>query len=119
MNTTSRIPLDTSPTGWYGLLRRPSTRLGWWSVGLAVTSVVLNFINSPILTGLIGSNLWRVLIGLPFSFVMLSCGLVAGDRRCDSGDTSARTLIVCVARAHTRAGSGLVRAWRVPGATLN
>lgn len=78
MNTASRIPSDTSPTGWHSLLRRPRTRLGWWSVGLAATSVVLNLINSPILTRLIGSNLWRVRIGLPFSFVMLSCGLAAG-----------------------------------------
>ena len=78
MNTESRIPPDTLPTGWHSLLRRPSTRLGRWSVGLAVTSVVLNLINSAIITRLIGSNLWRARIGLPFSFVMLSCGLVAG-----------------------------------------
>lgn len=78
MNTPSRIPPDTSLTGWHSLLRRPSTRLGWWSVGFAVTSVVLSLINSAILTRWIGSNLWRVRIGLPFSFVMLSCGLVAG-----------------------------------------
>jgi len=78
MNTESRIPPDTSPTGWHGLLRRPSTRLGWWSVVLAVTFVVLDIINSAVFMQLTSDAPWRHVI-LPFyGIAMLSCGLVAG-----------------------------------------
>ena len=45
------------------LWQRPSTRLGWWAVGLAVANIVLNFA-------------WSILPG--GGILGLICGLVGG-----------------------------------------
>ena len=45
------------------LWKRPSTRLGWWAVGLAVASIVLNFA-------------WSILPG--GAILGFICGLVCG-----------------------------------------
>lgn len=78
MNADSRLPENMSPTGSRIVLRRPSTSLGWWSVALAVTFVVLYIINSAVFMRLTGGAPWRHAI-LPFyGIAMLSCGLAAG-----------------------------------------
>jgi len=81
MKTDSEIPLDVTPSRqplMQRILKWPSTRLGWWSIGLGVAFEVLWIINSTV--GMHFSALvpWRQLV-LPFySILMLSCGLAAG-----------------------------------------
>ena len=81
MKTGSESPVNVPPSG--PLLRRrilgrPSTRLGWWSVGLAVTFVILFIINSTVfMPSSVDAPLRQVV--LPFyGMAMLSCGLAAG-----------------------------------------
>jgi len=63
---------------WRRITRRPSTQLGWWSVGLAVTFEILMIINSTIFMRLPEDVTWRVTI-LPFyGIFMMLCGLAAG-----------------------------------------
>jgi hypothetical protein len=63
---------------WQRILRWPSTLLGWWSVALAATSVVLNIINATVFMPSTEMAPWRQVV-LPFyGIVMLLCGLVAG-----------------------------------------
>lgn len=53
----------------------PSTRLGWYSVGLAVTFVVLFMINAAVLLPAPGVVPWReAFVGI----VLLVCGLGGG-----------------------------------------
>ena len=60
------------------ILRWPSTRLGWWSVGLAAAFVILMTINSAVFMRLPEDMTWRVTV-LPFyGIFMLLCGLAAG-----------------------------------------
>ena len=57
------------------VLSRPSTRLGWWSVGLATAFVVLLIINASVLLPALEVVAWReALVGI----VLLSCGLGGG-----------------------------------------
>jgi hypothetical protein len=59
-------------------LQRPSTRLGWWAVGLAIAFVVMSFINSAVFMRLSVDVPWRQTI-LPFyGIFMMLCGLAAG-----------------------------------------
>ena len=81
MNPNSGFPTQT-PTpdqpsrqrflGW------PSTRLGWWSVGLSVLFSLLMFLNNVIFMGLAEDVPWRQTL-LPFYGIgMMACGLAAG-----------------------------------------
>ena len=81
MKTDSGLPVSASPPGKPlrpQILGRPSTRLGWWSVGLAATFVILFIINSTVFMPSAVEVPWRQLL-LPFyGIAMLSCGLAAG-----------------------------------------
>ncbi len=78
MNTDPRISPDTPPTGWHGLLRRPSTWLGRWSVALAVAYLVLYVVDIAVLMQLADNAPWRSAVVPPYAIVMLACGLGAG-----------------------------------------
>jgi len=57
---------------------RPSTRLGWWSVGLAAAFVVMWIINSTVFMPSTVIIPWRQAV-LPFyGIFMMLCGLAAG-----------------------------------------
>ena len=57
---------------------RPSTRIGWWSVGLAAAFVVMWIINSTVFMPTTILIPWRQMI-LPFyGILMMLCGLGAG-----------------------------------------
>jgi len=83
MNIDSGLPASVSPSGLplrQRILGRPSTRLGWWSVGLAATFVVLFIINSMVFVFMPSTVdvTWRVTV-LPFyGIFMMLCGLAAG-----------------------------------------
>ncbi len=63
---------------WRRIIRWPSTRLGWWSVGLAATYVVLFIINSTVFMPSIVEVPWRQTV-LPFyGIFMMLCGFAAG-----------------------------------------
>lgn len=63
---------------WRRILLPPSTRLGWWSVGLAATFVALLIINATVFMPSAVEVPWRQLI-LPFYGIgMLLCGLAGG-----------------------------------------
>lgn len=56
-------------------LRRPSTRLGWWAVGLAIAFIVMSIVNSAVFMRLSEAIPWRQTI-LPFyGIFMMLCGL--------------------------------------------
>jgi len=60
------------------VFRRPSTRLGGWSVALAATFLVLFIINATVFMPSTVDVPWRQVV-LPFyGIAMLSCGLAAG-----------------------------------------
>ena len=81
MNTDSGLTASAPPPGqplWRRIFGWPSTRLGWWSVALTATFVVLMIINSTVFMRLPEDVTWRETV-LPFYGVaMMSCGLVAG-----------------------------------------
>ncbi len=63
---------------WRSIIGWPSTRLGWWSVGLAATFAVLFIINSTVFMPSTVEVPWRQVV-LPFyGIAMLSCGLAVG-----------------------------------------
>jgi hypothetical protein len=81
MKTDSGVPESVPSSGqpvkgrFLGL---PSTRLGWWSVGLAAAFEILMIINSTIFMRLPEDVTWRVTV-LPFyGIFMMLCGLAAG-----------------------------------------
>ena len=80
MKTDSELPVSMQSTGQplkRRILRWPSTRLGWWSVGLAVTFVALFIINVAVINSTL-ETLWRQTL-LPYYVIfMLFCGLTAG-----------------------------------------
>ncbi len=58
-------------------LKRPGTRLGWWSVGLAIVFMVL-FILASVGFRLIPIDAsWRIPFTWSYSFFMVACGLAA------------------------------------------
>ena len=60
------------------IFRRPSTRLGRWSVGLGATFVVLWIINTAVFMPSTDTAPWREIV-LPFyGIFMMLCGLAAG-----------------------------------------
>ncbi len=76
MKTDLRIPVNPPASG--HLFGKPVTRLGWWSVGLMITFVVLFIINSTVFMPSIVEVPWRQVI-LPFyGIFMMLCGLAAG-----------------------------------------
>ena len=62
-----------------GFFARPSTKLGWWSVALGATFVVLMGVNGAVFMRLPGELDWfrRTLLVL-FGIAMMGCGLGAG-----------------------------------------
>ena len=81
MNPNSGFPTQT-PTPDQSSRQRflgwPSTRLGWWSVGLSVLFSLLMFLNNVIFMGLAEDVPWRQTL-LPFYGIgMMACGLAAG-----------------------------------------
>jgi hypothetical protein len=93
MKPDSGTPPGVPPAGqplWWRILRRPSTRLGWWSFGLAVTFVILMVINGAVFMQLPETE-WGPII-LPFyGVLMILCGLAAGI-----------TGLIAAARQHER-----------------
>jgi hypothetical protein len=81
MKTDSGLPVSVPPPDQplrRRILGRPSTRPGWWSVGLGASFVVLWIINSTVFMPSIVLVPWRQAI-LPFyGIFMLLCGLAAG-----------------------------------------
>lgn len=81
MKTDSGLPVSAPPPSqplWRPILGWPSTRLGWWSIGLAATFAVLFIINPTVFIPSTVEVPWRQVV-LPFyGFAMLSCGLAAG-----------------------------------------
>jgi hypothetical protein len=81
MKTDSELPVSAPPPSqplWRRIFRWPSTRLGWWSVGLAAAYEILMIINSAIFMRLPEDVTWRVTV-LPFyGIFMMVCGLAAG-----------------------------------------
>ena len=81
MNIDSGLPVSAPPPSqplMRRILRWPSTRLGWWSVGLAAAYEILMIINSTIFMRLPEDVTWRVTV-LPFyGIFMMLCGLAAG-----------------------------------------
>ena len=70
-------PMPDQPL-WRRVIGRPSTRLGWWSVGLGATFVALFIINSTVFMPSTVDAPWRQVV-LPFyGIFMLLCGLAAG-----------------------------------------
>jgi uncharacterized membrane protein len=56
-------------------LKRPSSRLGWWAVGLAIAFIVMSIVNSAVFMRLSEDISWRQTI-LPFyGIFMMLCGL--------------------------------------------
>jgi hypothetical protein len=71
-------PIQPGPSVLQRVLRRPSTRLGWWAVWLAVAFEIFMFINSAVFMRLPEEVPWRVTI-LPFyGIFMMLCGFTSG-----------------------------------------
>lgn len=85
-------------------LKRPTTRPGWWAVGLAIAFIVMSIVNSAVFMRLSEDVPWRQTI-LPFySIFMMLCGLatfVVG--------------LIAITRSHER--SWLVWLSLLPGAS--
>jgi len=81
MKPDTGLPTSVLPSGqplWRRIITWPSTRLGWWSVGLAAAFEILMTINTAIFMRLTVDVPWRVTV-LPFYGVfMMLCGLAAG-----------------------------------------
>jgi hypothetical protein len=81
METDPGLPVSVPPSGQpvrQRIFGWPSTRLGWWSVGLAATFVVLWIINTTVFMLATEVAPWRQVV-LPFyGIFMMSCGFAAG-----------------------------------------
>lgn len=70
--------LQVNVPWWRHILKLPGTRLGWWSLGLAVVFVILMIINSVVFMRLTEDLPWRTTL-LPFyGIFMLLSGFAAG-----------------------------------------
>lgn len=81
MKTDSGLPVKLPPMGQPlrpRIIGWPSTRLGWWSVGLAAAYMVLSIINATVFMPSIVLVPWRQVV-LPFyGIIMMLCGFAAG-----------------------------------------
>lgn len=76
MKTKTELPVDVP--WWRRVLKQPDTKLGWWSLGLAVVYIMLMIINSVVFMRLPGNIPWRTTL-LPFyGIFMLLCGFATG-----------------------------------------
>ena len=81
MNTDAGKPANMASVDkplWRRILGWPSTRLGWWAVGLMAAFVVLILINNAVFMQLPEVTTWRVFFLPLYAIVMLLCGLAAG-----------------------------------------
>ena len=69
--TPSQQPLMQRILGW------PGTRLGWWSIGLGATFMILWIINAMILMPFSAVLHWSQVVYSSFTILMLLCGLAA------------------------------------------
>ena len=61
--------------------RRPSSRLGWWAVGLAAVFLLMYVVNSVVFVGVLGTRAtpaWLQPLLIFYGFLLLFCGLAAG-----------------------------------------
>jgi len=78
MADTQAVGGPGSAKGSRAFLSMPSTRLGWWSVGLSGTFVLLMIINGTVFMNPAGDDPWWRMV-LPFYGIgMMGCGLAAG-----------------------------------------
>ncbi len=56
----------------------PSTKLGWWSVGLMTTFVVLFIVNATVFMPSTVVVPWRQVVLPIYGIAMMCCGLAAG-----------------------------------------
>jgi len=101
MNLSENGPTPGQPSR-HRFLKRPETRLGWWSVALSATFLVLFIINATVFMPSSGDAAWRHII-LPFyGIAMMLCGLAGGV-----------VGLIAITRLHER--SWLVRLTLLPG----
>ncbi len=82
MQGTSRLPTPMPPPGaprWQVVRRRPSSRLGWWAIGLMGLFVLLWIINTVVFMPLFMYGAVRSPAWMPFyGIFMVLCGLASG-----------------------------------------
>ena len=59
-------------------LKRPSTRLGWWAIGLAIAFITMNIVNSAVFMRLIVDASMQPSAIPNFGMPILLCGLASG-----------------------------------------
>ena len=59
-------------------LKRPGTRLGWWTVGLAIAFIVMLMVNSTVVILFSQDVSSRPAVLPNFGMLILLCGLAAG-----------------------------------------
>jgi hypothetical protein len=80
LKNNSTIPeseITEIQTLWRRILGWPSTRLGWWSIALALLYEIFMIINNAVFLRLPEEIPWRVLL-LPVNGILLIVGLAAG-----------------------------------------
>ena len=80
MNNESRLPANTPPSSQPSrrrFLAWPSTRLGWWAVGLAAMFVTLFITNSAVLMPFPEVIPWRQ-VRISYGLFMILVGFVSG-----------------------------------------
>ena len=81
MKNDPGLPVKVPPSGQplkQRILGRPSTRLGWWSVGLAATFWVLWIINTAVFMPATVVAPWRQAVGPFYGISMILCAFSAG-----------------------------------------
>ena len=96
MTTNVERPASAPQPGqpfWRPILAWPSTRLGWWSVGLTAAFAIMMLFNGAGFMQLPEEVAWRQPV-LPFyGIAMMGCGLASGI-----------TALVALLRRHERSG---------------
>jgi hypothetical protein len=62
----------------FPFLRLPSTRMGWWAVGLAVAFIVMFILNATVFMRLPYETPWRTTLLPYYGILMMAVGLVSG-----------------------------------------